>query len=143
MRLLYLLSALLVSASVATAAADGRLKVDLPAPLQVHLLTNMRGHLGAIEDITRLLSQGRYGEAADAAEQRLGMSSMQAHGAAHMAPFMPGPMRDIGTAMHRAASRFAVAARDAEVSGDSGAVFAGLSEVMRQCVACHAAFRIH
>jgi cytochrome c556 len=56
-----------------------------------------------------------------------------------MAPFMPEPMRAIGTNMHRATSRFAVAARDAEVTGDLGA----LSAVMRQCVACHEGFRVH
>jgi hypothetical protein len=45
--------------------------------------------------------------------------------------------------MHRAASRFAIAARDAEVTGDLAAAFGGLSGVMQQCVACHEAFRLH
>ena len=56
---------------------------------------------------------------------------------------MPEPMRAIGTAMHRAASRFAIGARDAEVTGDLAATFNGLSGIMAQCVACHAAFRVH
>jgi antitoxin component HigA of HigAB toxin-antitoxin module len=141
--ILLALLALLAAAVTARAADDGRQKVALPAPMQAHMLANMRDHLGALEEITRLLSQGDYGEAADAAENRLGMSSMQAHGAAHLAPFMPAPMRAIGTAMHRAASRFAVAARDAEVGGNLSAAFAGLSRVMQQCVACHAAYRVH
>jgi hypothetical protein len=51
---------------------------------------------------------------------------------AHMASFMPEGMRTIGTAVHRAASRFAVAARDAEVSGRLGAAFDGLSLVIQQ-----------
>jgi cytochrome c556 len=71
------------------------------------------------------------------------MSAMQAHGGAHMAPFMPEPMRAMGSAMHRAASRFAVASRDAEVTGDLGAAFEALSQVMQQCVACHEGFRVH
>ncbi|NEX22726.1 hypothetical protein G3480_20855 [Thiorhodococcus mannitoliphagus] len=45
--------------------------------------------------------------------------------------------------MHRAASRFAVAARDAEVSGDLAGVFAALSQVMDQCVVCHGDCRVH
>jgi cytochrome c556 len=49
----------------------------------------------------------------------------------------------VGSAMHRAASRFAVAAHDAEARDDLAAAFAGLSETMRQCVACHRAYRVH
>jgi cytochrome c556 len=52
-------------------------------------------------------------------------------------------MQDIGTEMHRAASRFAVSVRNAEVNGDLRPAMANLRKVSRQCVACHAAFRIH
>jgi hypothetical protein len=111
--------------------------------MQDHMLANMRDHLLALETITRQLADGRYDAAAETAEGRLGMSAMQTHGAAHMAPFMPEAMRAIGFAMHRAASRFAIAARDAEVTGDPGAAFGALSQVMQQCVACHEGFRVH
>jgi antitoxin component HigA of HigAB toxin-antitoxin module len=131
------------ASAVLQAAEDPRQRIELPAPMQVHMLANMRDHLAAIETITRLLAEGRYGTAADTAEARLGMSAMQAHGAAHMAPFMPEPMRAIGTAMHRAASRLALSVRDAEVTGEPAAVLLGLSEVMSQCVACHAGYRVH
>jgi len=127
----------------ASAEPDPRELVELPPPMREHMLANMRDHLLAIETITRLLAEGRYGEAADTAEERLGMGAMQAHGGHHMAPFMPERMRTVGTAMHRAASRFAMAARDAEVDGNLAGAFAGLSEVMQQCVACHAAYRVH
>lgn len=60
-----------------------------------------------------------------------------------MAPLMPEGMREIGTAMHRAASRFALTARDAEVAGGMASAFGALSEVMRQCVACHSRYRVH
>ena len=39
-------------------------------------------------------------------------------GAAHMAPYMPKPMQDIGTQMHRAASRFSRTAQEAVVKGN-------------------------
>jgi hypothetical protein len=71
------------------------------------------------------------------------MTSLQAHGASHLAKFMPEGMQTIGTGMHHAASRFAVTVRNVEVSGDLRAAFSALSEVSRQCVACHAAYRIH
>ena len=44
--------------------------------------------------------------------------------------------------MHRAASRFAIAAQDAGVTGDLKPVFAGLADVTAQCVSCHAGYRL-
>ncbi len=81
--------------------------------------------------------------AASIAEQRLGMSSLGLHGASHIAPFMPQGMQDIGTRMHRAASRFAVEAQNASVSNDVRPALGALGTVMQECVACHAAYRLH
>lgn len=125
------------------ANADARTLVELPAPMRAHMLANMRDHLAAIETVSRQLAAGDYSAAADTAEARLGVSAMQDHGGHRMAAHMPEGMRRIGMAMHRAASRFALAARDAEVSDDLGSAFAGLAEVMAQCVACHHAYRVH
>jgi cytochrome c556 len=66
------------------------------------------------------------------------MSSLKAHGAEHMAGFMPKPMQDIGTGMHRAASRFALKAQEGELAP----ALASLQEVTAACVACHAGYRI-
>jgi hypothetical protein len=131
------------SADPTSADPNPRELVDLPPAMREHMLANMRDHLLAIETITRLLAEGRFGQAADTAEERLGMGAMQTHGGHHMAPYMPERMRAVGSAMHRAASRFAVAVRDAEVRDDLAAGFAGLSEVMQQCVACHSAYQVH
>ncbi len=126
------------------AAADTqRQYVELPPMMREHMLGNMRDHLRALQTITRALADGDYESAADTAEQRLGMSSLQRHGAAHMARFMPEGMRRAGTEMHRAASRFAVAARNAEVEDGLARAFGALSEVMAACVACHSAYRVH
>lgn len=129
-------------ASLPAAAQDARQKVDLPPMMQEHMLNNMRDHLQALTDIEAALAKKDFDRAADIAEQRLGLSSLEAHGAAHMAPYMPKPMQDIGTEMHRAASRFARVAQEAPVKGDMSPVFAGLSGVLRQCVACHTTYRI-
>ena len=124
-------------------AQDVRVKVDLPPMMQQHMLANMRDHLLALQTITHLLATGHYEEAADTAETRLGMSSMQSHGASHMGPYMPKEMGAIGTNMHRAASRFAISAQDAAIEGGLSKSFAALSEVMEQCVACHSGFKVH
>ena len=73
------------------------------------------------------------------------MSSLDAHGAEHMAPMMPVGMREIGTSLHHAASRFAVTVRDAELEPpEQGArkVFAALREMTAACEACHAGYRL-
>ncbi|MBE0511143.1 MAG: hypothetical protein K0A95_09945 [Chromatiales bacterium] len=124
-------------------ASDPRQKVEMPEIMRQHMLANMRDHLLALEGITRLLSEQKFQQAADLAEQRLGMSSLNSHGAAHMAQVMPEGMRQAGTAMHQAASQFAVVARDAEVEGGMASAFGALSRVMRQCVACHDGYRVH
>ena len=90
-----------------------------------------------------ILSRSDFDQASNVAEKRLGMSSLEAHDASHIAPFMPKPMQEIGEQMHRAASRFAVDAQNASVTNDVKPALASLATVMQQCVACHAAYRLH
>ncbi len=125
------------------AAEESRQLVKFPDMMREHMLGNMRDHLLALETITRQLANHQYEEAAAVAESRLGMSATQAHGAAHMAPFMPPGMATIGTEMHRAASRFAIAAQNAAIDGGLSEAFSALSGVMQQCVACHSGYRVH
>ncbi len=138
-----ILLAALIGASLSASAADQRQFVQLPEMMRDHMMHNMRDHLLALQTITRQLSDGEYDAAADTAEQRLGMSSLKSHGASHMAPYMPKGMQAAGTAMHHAASRFAIAARNAELEGGLAKAFGALSEVMAACVACHTAYRVH
>ncbi len=118
---------------------DARHLVRLPAQMRTHMLGNMRDHLAALHEIQAALAAGKLEQAADVAEQRIGMSSLATHNAAHMAPYMPQPMQAIGTEMHHAASRFARSAHE----GDQKKALTDLSDVTRQCVACHAAYRVH
>jgi hypothetical protein len=127
----------------AVAPADARQLVEFPVPMRMHTLRSMRDHLSALQEIDVALAEDAYGRAASIAEQRLGMSSLELHGSAHLAPFMPQGMQDIGTQMHRAASRFAIAAQTASASGDVRPALAALGAVMQQCVACHGAYRLH
>ncbi|TVP81412.1 MAG: hypothetical protein EA346_05570 [Thioalkalivibrio sp.] len=121
---------------------DTRTLVDLPEDLRSHMLANMRDHLLALQQIQDALARDEFEQAAQIAEQRLGMTSLERHGAHEMAPFMPEQMRMTGTAMHRAASQFALTAGDASAVGDVRPALADLARVTAQCVACHEAFRV-
>lgn len=135
----------MVGASGASQAQDSRALVRLPEPMQEHMLGNMRDHLVTLAEIIGDIADSKYEAASKLAEQRLGMSSLSLHGAAHMAPFMPQPMQDLGTSMHRAASRLAIILQNTSVSPTLDAmhdVNRALHEVTTNCTACHASYRI-
>jgi hypothetical protein len=121
---------------------DSRQLVTYPMALRIHTLANMRDHLQTMGDIQEALSKGWFDKASELAEQRLGMSSLEMHGAQEVAKYMPAGMQDAGTAMHRSASRFALVAKDASVTGDLKAVLSSLHQLNQTCVACHAAYRL-
>ena len=106
--------------------------------MQEHMMSNMRDHLAAINEILIYLGSGEPDKAAETAEYRLGMSSLESHGASHMAKFMPEGMRQAGTAMHKAASRFALTAQE----GDLLPAYKALSDITSACVTCHSSYRI-
>ena len=124
------------------APKDTRQAVYFPKTLREHTLANMRDHLLALQEIQGALAKQEYDKAADIAEHRLGMSSLSLHGAHDVAKYMPKGMQEAGTAMHRNASRFAVAAKDAAATGDVRPALAALAATTAQCVACHAGYRV-
>lgn len=122
----------------ASASSDTRVLVEMPPMMQTHMLSNMRDHLAAINEILLYLGQGELDKAAETAEYRLGMSSLESHGAGHMARFMPEAMRQAGTSMHKAASRFALIAQE----GDALSAYKALTGITSACVACHSGFKV-
>jgi hypothetical protein len=104
-------------------------------------MSTMRDHLEALEEITHLLAESKYAQAADTAEKRLGMSTVEIHYKRFVGKYMPKGMRNISKQMHKAASDFALSAREAEKDGGLNRAFAALSQVMKQCVACHDLYR--
>jgi hypothetical protein len=129
---------LAISSTATLAADDNRQLVQLPAMMQAHMLANMRDHLISLNAILQHLDKGELDEAAEVAESRLGMSSLELHGASHMAKFMPEGMQQAGTSMHQAASRFALKAQE----GEPLAAYRMLSAITSACTACHTAYRI-
>ncbi len=129
--------------SMAAPPGDARELVKFPEPMRLHTIASMRDHLLSLQEIDEALSKNEFDKAANIAEQRLGMTSLEAHDAAHLAPFMPKGMQEIGTQMHQASSRFAIEAQNASVGNDVRPALAALGTVMQQCVACHATYRLH
>jgi hypothetical protein len=139
---------------------DSRQLVNYPPDVKAHALANMRGHLKALADIMDAVATAHYAEAADIADNRLGMNSsaaagcqpkdmkmMQMSNTSHldhqMQQLMPEEMRVLGQNMHRAANEFAVKARDADKNFQNiTEANMALAKIARQCVACHASFRM-
>jgi len=134
----HLSAGLLLMMGMSHAGEDARQLVKLPDMMQQHMLHNMRDHLASINQILSYMADDELDKAADVAETRLGMSSLEAHGASHMARFMPEGMRQAGTRMHKAASRFARTAQE----GDALPAYKALAEITAACVSCHAGYRI-
>lgn len=140
-----LLLALTLTAGPAMTQDDTRELVEMPAMMQEHMLANMRDHLVALDEILGFLAEGNVNDAGKIAESRLGMSSLELHGASHIATFMPDAMAAAGTEMHRAASRFVIVAQDAELAPGKEAqhaVYGALQDVTSACNACHQAYQI-
>jgi hypothetical protein len=124
------------------AVQDTRELVHFPPQLIEHEMANMRDHLITLSRIQEYLAKREFDKAGELAEKRLGMSSFGLHGAHEVAPYMPKGMQDAGTAMHHAASRFAIATQRAAIDNDVAGALGALNEVTQACVACHAAYRL-
>jgi hypothetical protein len=126
------------ASNTSIADKNSRQLVELPEMMQQHMMSNMRDHLSVINEILINMADNELDQAAEIAESRLGMSSLESHGANHMAKFMPKDMRQAGTNMHRAASQFALKAQEGEVLP----AYAALSKITSTCVTCHSGYRI-
>ena len=126
-----------------SSVADSRQLVEFPEMMRDHMLENMQDHLLALTEIQQHLALEEYEKAATVAENRLGMSSLGGHGASHIVRFMPTGMKQIGTQMHKAASRFAIIVQEGGLEGSTPKIAEGLAGVMQQFVACHSSYRVH
>ncbi len=130
---------LFAGSSLSFASEDARVLVKLPQKIENHMMSNMRDHLMALNEIIQALAEDKMDKAAKIAEYRLGMSAMKLHGSQKAAPYMPKGMRQAGYQLHKAATRFALKAEEEE---DKKGALKALSEVVASCVACHAAYRV-
>ena len=123
--------------------ADSRQLVEFPEMMRDHMLENMQDHLLALTEIQQHLELEEYEKAATFVENQLGMPSLSGHGASHMARFTPAAMQQIGTQMHKAASRFAIIVQEGGLEGSKPKIAEGLAGVIQQCVDCHSSYRVH
>ena len=81
--------------------------------MRLHTITIMRDQLLALQEIDVALSKGDFDNASHIAEQRLGMSSLELHGAAHIASYMPQGMYRIAFGCPGACSTSSTVLQDA------------------------------
>jgi hypothetical protein len=136
-----LLPLLCCAVALPVAAEDMRQLATLPVPSQQSLREEMLDNLLALNEILTLVSSGKYADAGDVAESRLGWSARGVHASkppeARPGLHMPPAMHGLGMEGHRAASEFATAAK----TGDRDKTLAALPKLMSACVSCHAAYR--
>lgn len=121
---------------------DTRVVVDFPPAMKEHTLSSMRDHLLAISQIQEAIGNAKYDVAASIAETRLGQTALKAHHAKENSAFMPTGMQELGTQMHRNASKFAIEIQTASATGDIKPALLLLSKTTQACVACHAGYKL-
>ena len=148
MRLCWTLTALLALALTATLylflvrgsvapASDGRTAILLDGGERDLVLAEMRAFLHATQVVLVGATKGDL-VAASAAARGVGAAAQRGVPASLMGK-LPLGFKQLGFDTH---SRFDQLAMDAESLGDANQTLTALSELMSNCVACHAAFRI-
>jgi cytochrome c556 len=142
-----LLSGCILGAAAATQSIDDdRIAVKMPGTIVAQFKQAMRGYLETISKIQDDMGKGSYLEASETAENTLGLTAHAKLLALQPPPrilnYTPPAMRTIGDALHEASSKFAQAAREAAVTGDSRKAWAAMAMMTNTCAACHAAFRL-
>lgn len=118
-------------------ADDGRVAILLEAGERDLVLAEMRSFLDAVQAIMAG-AQAEDMKTVTAAARQVGAAAQQGVPASLIGK-LPGEFKLLGFDTHR---RFDTLALDAEQLGDPGHSLAQLVELMSNCVACHAAYRI-
>jgi len=114
---------------------DGRLSIQLSKAERNLVLSEMRAFLTAVQAITEASMADRMKDAA-AAARRVGMAAQGDVPLALMGK-LPLEFKQLGMSTHRSFDQLAL---DAEQLGDRDHTLTQLAELMRNCVACHAAY---
>ena len=124
-----------------SSSSDSRQLISMPDQVRKLMREEMLSHLATLNELIGYLAANNLDAAAEAAESKLGMSSMGKHRDTGMGPgpgrFMPPEMRNIGRGMHNAATEFSQVAK----KGDLNSAYGALQKVTGFCVACHYSYR--
>lgn len=117
--------------------SDGRIAIQLDSSERDLVLAEMRGFVVTLQAITQGIARDDLPQAA-AAAQRAGMAAQGGVPVALMGK-LPMGFKQLGLDTHR---KFDQLALDAEQLGDGNHSLAQLSELMQNCIGCHATYRI-
>ena len=118
-------------------ASDGRQSLQVSAAERDFVLNEMRTFLASVQGITQGLTTDDMDSIVSAA-RRVGAAAQQGVPGALMGK-LPLEFKKLGLDTHR---KFDQLALDAEQLGDHEYTLKQLSELMNNCVACHATYRI-
>lgn len=122
---------------------DTRQLLQMPAAAKNTLRTEMLERLLALQAVMQAVAAGKPQDAAQIAKAAIGMGVMMRHGkrAPEAIPrnYMPEAMMPLSKQSHMLGDELAEALK----SGDRAKIDAKLSEVMGNCVTCHALYRIN
>jgi hypothetical protein len=116
---------------------DGRLAIQLDDHERQLVLSEMRAFLESVQQITHGISDNDMKLVATSASS-VGLASQQAVPGSLMGK-LPLSFKKLGRDTH---AKFDELALDAGQFGDSGHSLSQLGNLMQNCVACHAAYRI-
>ncbi|KRT55215.1 hypothetical protein [endosymbiont of Ridgeia piscesae] len=118
-------------------ASDGRLSLQLETTERDLVLGEMRAFLVAVQQINEGIVQDDMKKVADAA-RKVGRAAQEAVPGSLMGK-LPLEFKKLGFDTH---TKFDSLALDAEQFGDKEQTLGALVELMQNCIACHAGYRI-
>jgi len=117
-------------------ATDGRTAIVLTVGERDLALSEMRDFLVALQAISAAAAEGDA-DCIEAAARRVGAAAQ--HGVpASLVGKLPLAFKQLGFATHQRFDQLADNVRDL---GDTGPALADMADLMRNCTACHAAYR--
>ena len=120
-----------------TESSDGRIAIQLNANERDLVLEEMRAFLESVQQITKAVTENDMKIVSENA-RKVGKAA-QAAVPGTLIGKLPIDFKTLGFDTH---SKFDQLALNAEDFGDSSQVLIQLSELMQNCVGCHAAYRI-
>jgi hypothetical protein len=118
-------------------STDGRTAIIMSDAERDLVLSEMRAFLVSVQQVTRGVAENDMGRVSEYA-RKVGRAA-QADVPASLMAKLPLGFKTMGLDTHQAFDQLAL---DAESLGDSGQVLSSLNELMNNCVACHATYRI-
>jgi hypothetical protein len=123
------------SATDTAARMDTRVPVPLLPMMAEHQKAQMRGHLGAVQEIVAALSKNDF-VGVEEATKKIGYSDSMAKMCTHMGAGAPG-FTPTAIEFHRTADTIGAAAK----KKNRAAVLDALNATLNTCVGCHATYK--